>query len=92
MYPNIDEPKDLVNGLASSSTNTSCHFECLFHSLSDNVSRKQTALRCEKRRAKSNSKTGYLRPSNYQNRSNLAISLFWQVVLIVFIYNLVLRT
>jgi hypothetical protein len=59
MYPNIDEPKDLVNGLASSSTNTSCHFECLFHSLSDNVSREQTArhgkkeLRCEKRRAKS---------------------------------------
>ena len=30
----------------------------------------------------SNSKTGYLWPSNYQNRSNLTIRLFWWVVLI----------
>jgi len=30
----------------------------------------------------SNSKTGYLWPSNYQNRSNLTIGLFWWVVLI----------
>ena len=29
----------------------------------------------------SNSKTGYLWPSNYQNRSNLTIGLFWWVVL-----------
>ena len=30
----------------------------------------------------SNSKTGYLWPSNYQNHSNLTIGLFWWVVLI----------
>ena len=30
----------------------------------------------------SNSKPGYLWPSNYQNRSNLTIGLFWWVVLI----------
>lgn len=40
----------------------------------------------------SNSKNGYLCPSNYQNRSFLSIKLFWWVVLIFLIYSLVLRS
>jgi hypothetical protein len=47
---------------------------------------------CQSLVSPSNSKTGYLWSSNYQNRQNLAIRLFWWVVLSFLIYNLVLRT
>jgi hypothetical protein len=40
----------------------------------------------------SNSKTGYIWPSNSWNRSQLTIRLFWFVLLTLFIDNLVIRS